>query len=475
MKSRKKTNDFPTSFSHFYIENMKKYLLSLVLTATTLVSSFAQMTIQSGATVACTGSPTITLDNTGMTINGTFQAGTSTVLMKGSTAAALTSSTNQTFHNLTCEKAGGQANVQFGSANLLINNNLTMTSGVFDLQNSAVVLQTNGLLIGETETARVTASGTGSIAKTQSLNAPSAVNVGNLGATITTTANLGNTTVRRSHQPVVNGASQSIRRRYEISPIGPGNLNTQLRLNYWDAELNGNAEPQLQMHRSPNNTLWNLLGVSSSNQTTNFVQFNDVDDLGFFTLSAAIALPLELLAFRGEKSSYQRSARLFWETANERDIARFDIERSIDGLFFEKMGQKMAIGTAPDATANYDAADPQPRDGLNFYRLKIHETDGRFSYSPIVVLDFGQPKNTFSMYPNPTSGQVLLAFGEQKGGQIATIRLFNAAGRLLLDTSVELPDNGLLDLDLQSFPVGLYLVETRWANGDHAYGRLVRH
>jgi hypothetical protein len=66
------------------------------------------------------------------------------------------------------------------------------------------------------------------------------INPGNLGAFITSAANVGVVTIRRGHVSQSGaGLASSINRYYSITAENNTNLNATLRLKYFDAELNG--------------------------------------------------------------------------------------------------------------------------------------------------------------------------------------------------------------------------------------------
>jgi hypothetical protein len=117
-----------------------------------------------------------------------------------------------------------------------------------------------------------------------------------------------------------------------------------------------------------------------------------------FDSSGATSTPagFKLLQFVGALSN--NKPLLQWTTINDAGVAYYAIERSVDSLQFND------IGTLPsDSTGNinytYNFTDSTPRDGINYYRLKIQDTTAAFSYSPIVAV---QPlSTTMPVYPNP--------------------------------------------------------------------------
>ena len=73
---------------------------------------------------------------------------------------------------------------------------------------------------------------------------------------------------------------------------------------------------------------------------------------------------------------------LAWTTANETAGIRYDIEKSTDAIYFTKIAS--VEGRGHDASYNFK--DPQPIKDVVYYRLKLYDKDGRFTYSKIISL-----------------------------------------------------------------------------------------
>ncbi len=132
--------------------------------------------------------------------------------------------------------------------------------------------------------------------------------------------------------------------------------------------------------------------------------FNTTDDSwsspGVFAtirLVANIVLPLNLLSFDATLQKYK--VHLDWKTTSEINIARFEVEHSF------QLGQFSSIASiSPNgATANiakYQYVHNNPLSGLNSYRLKMIDLDGKFSYSPLAVINVENDAR-ITAYPNP--------------------------------------------------------------------------
>jgi hypothetical protein len=174
-------------------------------------------------------------------------------------------------------------------------------------------------------------------------------------------------------------------------------------------------------------------------------------------------LPVELKSFTAQLRNSQ--VNLNWVTASERNNQGFEVQRSQDGREFSTLLFKQGKGTT-SARSTYDAVDARPLAGLSYYRLKQIDTDGKFSYSPVVtVQNAGLTEASF--YPNPTSGKLTVSLPQATTAEGLRVRISDLTGRVLREQT--LPVTG--ELDLTSLPAGTYVVTV--GTGDQQVSRKV--
>ncbi|MGN6400870.1 MAG: PQQ-dependent sugar dehydrogenase, partial [Flavisolibacter sp.] len=121
----------------------------------------------------------------------------------------------------------------------------------------------------------------------------------------------------------------------------------------------------------------------------------------FYFANNNVILPLKLLSFKG--SLENKATHLQWETANEVNTSHFIVERSIDGRNFSDIGRVEAAGYGSE-TRNYTYIDNdamlQAAEML-YYRLKMYDKDGSFTYSKIVTVSIPPANYIVTVYPNP--------------------------------------------------------------------------
>ena len=139
-----------------------------------------------------------------------------------------------------------------------------------------------------------------------------------------------------------------------------------------------------------------------------------------------------------------------WGTATEVNVKNYEIERSSDGIHFNKAGSVNSFGTG---AANYSWYDATPVNGDNYYRIKSVDIDGLFMYSTIVSIKI-TGDNKITVYPNPVRGGEALQLNLQNI-TATKIEILNALGQSLYSKSGRLTGNVQV------------AVSTAWAAGQY--------
>jgi roadblock/LC7 domain-containing protein len=122
------------------------------------------------------------------------------------------------------------------------------------------------------------------------------------------------------------------------------------------------------------------------------------------------AVPVELVNFTATKD--KNKAVLSWKVASEINNKGFEIERSTNVSTWKTIDFVKGKGTTTETTV-YSATDATPSVGINYYRLKQVDFDGKFEYSPVQSVNFdGANKGTVKIFPNPTADVLTVDLGE---------------------------------------------------------------
>ncbi len=115
-------------------------------------------------------------------------------------------------------------------------------------------------------------------------------------------------------------------------------------------------------------------------------------------------VPVEMVNFTAENSLNR--AILQWKTASETNSNKFEIERSPDGISFQKIGETKAAGNSYKPLS-YVFVDDNPLSGVNYYRLNEIDFNGKTSETPIISVKF-VGKTPQLAFPNPVSNVLVL-------------------------------------------------------------------
>ena len=159
-------------------------------------------------------------------------------------------------------------------------------------------------------------------------------------------------------------------------------------------------------------------------------------------------LPVTLVSFEAIKKD--KDAYIVWRTATETNTNKFEIERSIDGIIFNTVGQLKAAGNSTTNTS-YQFTDNNVGSHLTspvvYYRFKQWDLDGRFTYSPVRSINFNNKNNAVSVYPNPAKNALTLKatpaqlnsfyfITDHWGRQLMSGQLFNTSTTINLNKLV---------------------------------------
>ena len=144
--------------------------------------------------------------------------------------------------------------------------------------------------------------------------------------------------------------------------------------------------------------------------------------------------------------------------ANEAGSSHFEVERSANGSEFLQLGRVTAAGNSQtDRTNSFQDTDALL--GTSFYRLRMVDQDGTFTYSPVVLVNLSE-EPSLALYPNPTQAIIKLELPEDHA--YTSYFLYTSDGRLLRE-GIPLP--GTNTLDVVDLPAGMYHLALKGSSG----------
>ncbi len=173
-------------------------------------------------------------------------------------------------------------------------------------------------------------------------------------------------------------------------------------------------------------------------------------------------LKAEWLYFEGETVDNSKNL-LRWATASEQNTTHFNIQRSQDGISFSTIGATPAQGNST-TTHHYTYDDNHPFEGGNYYRLELVNGDGSVSYSNTILLVINPDNAVYSFYPNPTQDVVFYNFESTKAQELE-VEIMDVLGRVLESNTAALTiGSNNIEISLEKYPVGTYLVRVKHNN-----------
>jgi Fungalysin metallopeptidase (M36)/Secretion system C-terminal sorting domain len=178
----------------------------------------------------------------------------------------------------------------------------------------------------------------------------------------------------------------------------------------------------------------------------------------------AAVLPLNLVSFGGYLQ--QRDAILQWKTSSEVNTQYFYVERSFDGSNFNKAGELAATANAAGSGYGFTDAgliqNPAYK-GVVYYRLKMLDRDGAFTFSKVVRLS-SVAKGLLTVSPNPVKDQ--LAISGFTDNRLYNVSVTDMSGKILQTGRVSFLNNRV---DVSSLSSGMYIISLQGNNGPDVY------
>jgi Secretion system C-terminal sorting domain len=247
--------------------------------------------------------------------------------------------------------------------------------------------------------------------------------------------------------------TQFIKKEWDISrsPSG-GSANARLKFE-WNAPTDEGvgfdlATAQLLHH---NGTVWEALPFANRRalNDVNSLTQNNVTNFSPFTVGLpSVVLPIELLSFKA--TDKKQFIQLHWQTAEESNASHFDIERSVDGRVFEKIGQTKTKGS----DSNYQFDDQNtPLSNVLFYRLKMVDTNGKFKFSKVQTVERGKGLSV-SIFPNPVSSELTIDLSSELKNPY--VEVFDVLGRSVFAQNTE--GGKILTINTLSWVKGIHFL-----------------
>jgi Secretion system C-terminal sorting domain len=226
-----------------------------------------------------------------------------------------------------------------------------------------------------------------------------------------------------------------------VGPVTTGTINSA---------LNGN----LAANRVT--VTFRVTGITWPTGQKLLIRWDDTDDGGAdnglaiddfsFRADDNSTVPLTLLSFAFSK----QTSSLQWQTTNEVNVNRYEVESSANGSVFSKVGTVLAKNVYGSTTYTFK---DRPIQNNTYYRLKMIDNDRAYTYSWIVAVNEAKENKGIALYPNPVLSDAVIAHQQTLAG--ATFSIFSVHGQKVKTVPV-MPGTVQTKLSIAGLPKGMY-------------------
>ncbi len=178
----------------------------------------------------------------------------------------------------------------------------------------------------------------------------------------------------------------------------------------------------------------------------------------FYFANNTAPLTLQLLSFTG--ALINDVAQLQWITESENGTKEFIGERSTDAVNFSAIGTVAANNSPGKSTYNYtDATVSELASSIVYYRLRIVDTNAKYSYSDIVTLNLPGIAGSIIIHPNPVINVASVEVNAV-ATENANWEVIDNTGRTVMQKSIFLFKGGnTFTINMGNLPTGVYYLK----------------
>lgn len=216
--------------------------------------------------------------------------------------------------------------------------------------------------------------------------------------------------------------------------------------------------------------LYSLVDASGYNQPISGT-FTELATAATNTAFRGVALapiaavsPLKLISFQA--TLINNKVNLNWTSANEVNVRNFVIERSKDGITYAQIG---TVNAKNLTEATYAYSDKSILTGTTYYRLRMNDNNGSFTYSNVATVSSKGSIKT-EVFPNPAINNISVSHSKAASG--ASITISTIGGQIFKSLNVE-AGTVQTSVALDNFVSGNYIV-TFYNNGEKTVSRFVK-
>ncbi len=163
------------------------------------------------------------------------------------------------------------------------------------------------------------------------------------------------------------------------------------------------------------------------------------------------SLPVNFTSFYVSKSG--ENIQLTWSTDKEINNSHFDVERSFDGLDWQKVAVVDGAGTSSNVN-NYIYHDKNFANSVVYYRLRQVDIDGGFVYSSIKTIRMNEAVSAVRIYGS--NKNVVIDLNTSMKNNLV-VSVVNTNGQVISKQTITNPSYRI-NINVHTAPTGTYIV-----------------
>lgn len=183
-------------------------------------------------------------------------------------------------------------------------------------------------------------------------------------------------------------------------------------------------------------------------------------------MGCSFLLPIELIQF--EIENLENKIAINWSTTSEKNTDYFLVERSEDGMNWEKIAQEKGAENS-SMMRYYEKSDNAPLSGVSYYRLKTVDKDSTFIYSEIRSIERIKKEPYLMLFPNPSKDIVNIEYDSYT----VTYEIYDVNGKKMKPHIIEGLQNKI-SLDFSNLEKGMYFINIYTSeNNQYVYNKVM--
>lgn len=203
--------------------------------------------------------------------------------------------------------------------------------------------------------------------------------------------------------------------------------------------------------------------IGTTPNSINYAQMSGITSFsggsGAVILIPNVFLPVTIGTFNATCDEIDEDILVQWSTITEQNSSHFVLERSMTGIDWTIIGEVPAAGTST-SVQYYSFKDGEPRSSdLVYYRLRQYDLNGASEGFGTISVECTSGELGFSINPNPASATVAIAISGDLGDAKTFFTISDVNGRHIQQIDYVKENGKLLNVNLEEFAPGTYLIQ----------------